>query len=183
MSATQRLHEVGQGLWLDNITRPLLTSGILRRYIDEFAITGLTSNPTIFDHAIWHGADYDAEIRRGLQEGKSGEALFFDLALTDLRQAADLLRPVHQRTNGLDGWVSLELSPLLAYDTARSIASAQWLHAEAGRPNLFIKIPGTPEGVPAIEEAIFIRGRHRTLGRPIAVRSAVYAVSYRRRNA
>ena len=155
MSATQRLHEMGQSLWLDNITRPLLTSGILRRYIDEFAITGLTSNPTIFDHAIRRGADYDAEIRQGLQEGKSGEALFFDLALTDLRQAADLLQPVHERTNGLDGWVSLELSPLLAYDTARSIASAQRLHAEAGRPNFFIKIPGTPQGIPAIEESIF----------------------------
>ena len=155
MNATQRLDEVGQSLWLDDITRPLLTSGTLRRDIDEFSITGLTSNPTIFDHAIRHGADYDAEIRQGLEEDKLGEALFFGLALTDLRQAADLLQPIHERTNGLDGWVSLELSPLLAYDTARSIASAQRLHAEAGRPNLFIKIPGTPEGVPAIEESIF----------------------------
>src|SRR5512135_427769 len=155
MNATQRLHEVGQSLWLDDITRPLLTSGILRRYIDEFSITGLTSNPTIFDHVIRHGADYDAEIRQGLEEGKSGETLFFDLALTDLRQAADLLQPIHERTNGLDGWVSLELSPLLAYDTAQSIAAAERLHAVAGRPNLFVKIPGTPEGVPAIEEAIF----------------------------
>jgi transaldolase len=155
MNALQKLHEAGQSLWLDNITRPLLTSGTLRRYIDEFSLTGLTSNPTIFDHAIRHGADYDAEIRRGAKDGKSGEALFFNLALTDLRQAADLFRPVHERTHGLDGWVSLELSPLLAHDTARSIASAQQLHAEAGRPNLFIKIPGTPEGVPAIEEAIF----------------------------
>src|SRR5262249_38612665 len=155
MNALQGLHEAGQSLWLDNITRPLLTSGTLRRYINEFSITGLTSNPTIFDHAIRHGADYDAEIRQRSKEGKSGEALFFDLALTDLRQAADLFRPVHERTHGLDGWVSLELSPLLAHDTARSIASAQRLHAEAGRPNLFIKIPGTPEGVPAIEEAIF----------------------------
>ena len=155
MNALQRLHEAGQSLWLDNITRPLLTGGTLRRYIDEFSITGLTSNPTIFDHAIRHGADYDAEIRQRSKEGKSGEALFFELALTDLRQAADLFRPVHERTHGLDGWVSLELSPLLAQDTARSIASAQRLHAAAGRPNLFIKIPGTPEGVPAIEEAIF----------------------------
>lgn len=155
MNATRKLSEAGQSLWLDNITRPLLTSGTLRRYIDEFSITGLTSNPTIFDHAIRHGADYDAEIRQGLAEGQSGEPLFFRLALTDLRQAADLFRPAHDRTNGVDGWVSLELSPLLAYDTARSIASAGRLHAEGGRPNLFIKIPGTPAGVPAIEEAIF----------------------------
>ncbi len=154
MNAARRLHGAGQSLWLDNITRPLLASGTLRRYIDEFAITGLTSNPTIFDHAIRHGADYDAEIRQGLRGGKTGETLFFDLALTDLRQAADLLRPVHERTNRLDGWVSLELSPLLAHDTAQSIASAGRLHAAAGRPNLFVKIPGTPEGIPAIEEAI-----------------------------
>jgi transaldolase len=154
MNATWRLHQAGQSLWLDNITRPLLTSGTLRRYIDEFAITGLTSNPTIFDHAIRHGADYDAEIRQRVQEGQSGETLFFGLALTDLRHAADLLQPIHEKTNGLDGWVSLELSPLLAFDTAQSIAAAKRLHAEAGRPNLFVKIPGTPEGVPAIEEAI-----------------------------
>jgi transaldolase len=155
MNATQKLREVGQSLWLDNITRSLLTSGTLRRYIDEFSITGLTSNPTIFDHAIRRGDDYDAEIRRRSEEGRSGEELFFELALTDLRQAADLFEPVHERTNGLDGWVSLELSPSLAHDTARSIAAAERLHAEAGRANLFIKIPGTPEGVPAIEEAIF----------------------------
>jgi transaldolase len=155
MNATEKLHGAGQSLWLDNITRPLLKSGTLRRYIDEFSITGLTSNPTIFDHAIRHGDDYDAEIRERLQQGKEAETLFFNLALTDLRQAADLLRPVHQRTNGVDGWVSLELSPLLAHDTKRSITAAQRLHAEAERPNLFIKIPGTPEGVPAIEEAIF----------------------------
>ncbi len=155
MNVTRRLHEAGQSLWLDNITRSLLSSGTLRRYIDEFSITGLTSNPTIFDRAIRHGNDYDAEIREGLETGKSAEALFFGLALSDLRQAADLLLPVHERTIGLDGWVSLELSPLLAYDTARSIASARRLSTEAGRPNLFIKIPGTPEGVPAIEEAIF----------------------------
>ena len=155
MNATRRLHDAGQSLWLDNITRSLITSGTLRRYIDEFSITGLTSNPTIFDHAITHGTDYDAEIRQKLEEGKSGEALFFDLALTDLRHAADLFQPVHERTNGLDGWVSLEVSPLLAHDTARTIASAKRLYAEARRPNLFIKIPGTPEGIPAIEEAIF----------------------------
>ena len=155
MNATQKLHEAGQSLWLDNITRRLLTSGTLRRYIDEFSITGLTSNPTIFDHAIKNGADYDAEIRQRLEEGRSGEALFFDLALTDLRQAADLFRPVHEQTNGLDGWVSLEVSPLLAYDTARTVAAVARLHVEAGRPNLFIKIPGTPEGLPAIEEATF----------------------------
>ncbi len=155
MNAAQRLHDAGQSVWLDNITRGLLTSGTLRRYIEEFSITGLTSNPTIFDHAIRNGTDYDAEIRRRLADGEAGEALFLDLALTDLRQAADLFRPIHERTNGLDGWVSLELSPLLAHDTAQSIASAKRLHAEAGRPNLFIKIPGTPEGVPAIEEAIF----------------------------
>jgi transaldolase len=155
MNATRRLHDAGQSLWLDNITRSLITSGTLRRYIDEFSITGLTSNPTIFDHAITHGTDYDAEIRQKLEEGKSGETLFFDLALTDLRHAADLFQPVHERTNGLDGWVSLEVSPLLAHDTARTIASAKRLYAEARRPNLFIKIPGTPEGIPAIEEAIF----------------------------
>jgi transaldolase len=155
MNATRRLHDAGQSLWLDNITRSLITSGTLRRYIDEFSITGLTSNPTIFDHAITHGTDYDAEIRQKLEEGKSGEAMFFDLALTDLQHAADLFQPVHERTNGLDGWVSLEVSPLLAHDTARTIASAKRLYAEARRPNLFIKIPGTPEGIPAIEEAIF----------------------------
>jgi transaldolase len=155
MNATQKLRDIGQSLWLDNITRGLLTSGILRRYRDEFAVTGLTSNPTIFDHALRHGTDYDAEIRQKLKESRSPEELFLALALSDLRQAADLFRPIHDRTNGLDGWVSLELSPLLAYDTARSIAEAKRLHAEAGRPNFFIKIPGTPQGVPAIEEAIF----------------------------
>src|SRR6516165_5639392 len=155
MNATHRLHEAGQSLWLDNITRAIVTGGLLRRYIDEFSITGLTSNPTIFDHAIAHGTDYDAEIHRNLADGRSGEALFFDLALEDLRQAADLFRPAYERTNGLDGWVSLEVSPLLAHDTARTVASAERLHAAAGRPILFIKIPGTPEGGPAIEEAIF----------------------------
>jgi transaldolase len=155
MNATQKLHDIGQSLWLDNITRGLLTSGTLRRYRDEFAVTGLTSNPTIFDHAIRHGTDYDAEISGQLKEARSPEQVFFALALTDLRQAADLFRPVHDRTNGLDGWVSLELSPVLAYDTAKSIAEAKRLHAAAGRPNFFIKIPGTPQGILAIEESIF----------------------------
>ena len=155
MKATQKLHDLGQSLWLDNITRGLLTSGTLRRYRDEFAVTGLTSNPTIFDHAVRHGTDYDAEMRQKLKGTRSPEELFLALALTDLRQAADLFRPIHDRTNGVDGWVSLELSPLLAYDTARSIAEARRLHAEAGRSNFFIKIPGTPQGIPAIEESIF----------------------------
>jgi transaldolase len=155
VKATQTLHEMGQSLWLDNITRNLLVSGTLRRYIDEFSVTGLTSNPTIFDHAIKNSADYDDAIRQKLVEGKSGEALFFELALEDLKQAADLFRPIHEQTNGVDGWVSLEVSPLLAHDTAGSLAAAKELHARAARPNLFIKIPGTKEGVPAIEEAIF----------------------------
>jgi transaldolase len=155
MQATGTLHDIGQSLWLDNISRGLLTSGTLRRYRDAFAVTGLTSNPTIFDHAMRHGTDYDAEMRQKLKETSSPEELFVALALTDLRQAADLFRPIHDRTNGVDGWVSLELSPLLAYDTAKSIAEAKRLYAEAGRPNFFIKIPGTPQGIPAIEEAIF----------------------------
>jgi transaldolase len=155
MKATQKLHDIGQSLWLDNITRGLLTSGTLRRYREEFAVTGLTSNPTIFDHALRHGTDYDAEMSGKLRQARSPEELFFALALTDLRQAADLFRPIHDRTNGVDGWVSLELSPLLAYDTAKSIGEAKRLHAEAGRPNFFIKIPGTPQGVGAIEESIF----------------------------
>ena len=155
MKATQKLHEMGQSLWLDNITRGLLTSGTLHRYIQELSVTGLTSNPTIFDHAIKNSHDYDDAIRQKLKEGKSGEALFFELALEDLRQAADLFRPIHDQTDGVDGWVSLEVSPLLAHDTAGTLAAAKALHARAGRPNLFIKIPGTKEGLPAIEEAIF----------------------------
>ena len=155
MKATQLLHNLGQSLWLDNITRDLLTSGTLKRYIDELSVTGLTSNPTIFDHAIKNSSAYDLAIRAGLAKGKSGEALFFDLALEDLTQAADLFRPIYDRTNGVDGWVSLEVSPLLAYDTATTLAAAKELHARAGRPNLLIKIPGTKEGLPAIEEAIF----------------------------
>jgi transaldolase len=149
------LHDLGQSLWLDNITRGLLTSGTLARHIEEFSVTGLTSNPTIFDKAIKDAGFYDAAIRRKSAEGKSGEALFFELALEDLTQAADLFRPVHDATGGLDGWVSLELSPLLAHDTAGSVKAAAQLHRRAQRPNLFIKIPGTPQGVPAIEEAIF----------------------------
>src|SRR5664280_601784 len=155
MKATQQLHEMGQSLWLDNITRGLLTSGTLHRYIQEFSVTGLTSNPTIFDHAIKNSHGYDDAIRRKVEDGQSGEALFFELALEDLRQAADLLRPIHDKTNGVDGWVSLEVSPLLANDTAATIAAARKLHLQAERPNLFIKIPGTKEGLPAIEEAIF----------------------------
>ena len=155
MKATQNLHDLGQSLWLDNITRNLLKTGVLRRYIDELSVTGLTSNPTIFDHAIKNSSDYDSAIKSKLAEGKSGEKLFFELALEDLTQAADLFRPIHDRTCGVDGWVSLEVSPLLAHDTKSTIAVAKELHARAGRPNLLIKIPGTPEGLPAIEEAIF----------------------------
>ena len=155
MKATQILHDLGQSLWLDNITRDLLTSGTLRHYIDDLSVTGLTSNPTIFDHAIKNSTAYDAAIRKKLAEGKSGERLFFELALEDITQAADLFRPIWERTDGVDGWVSLEVSPLLAYDTASTLAAAKDLHARAGRPNVFIKIPGTKEGIPAIEEAIF----------------------------
>jgi transaldolase len=155
MKATKRLHDLGQSLWLDNITRGLLSKGTLRRYIDELSVTGLTSNPTIFDHAVKNTDFYDDAIVRKLQEGKSGEALFFELALEDLTRAADLFRPIHEATGGLDGWVSLEVSPLLAYDTASSIKEASELHSRAKRPNLFIKIPGTREGLPAIEETIF----------------------------
>ena len=155
MKLTQRLHDLGQSLWLDNITRELLDSGGLRRYIDEFSITGLTSNPTIFDQAIGSGDAYDAGIRDKLKAGKSGEALFIELALEDLRRAADLFRPVFTATQGVDGWVSMEVSPLLAADTQGSVAAAAQIHAQAARDNLFVKIPGTPEGVRAIEESIF----------------------------
>lgn len=155
MTATQQLRHLGQSLWLDNITRPLLNSGTLKRYIDDWSITGLTSNPTIFDHAIRNSSVYDNPIREKLQHGESPEPLFFELALDDLTRAADLFRPVFDRTSGVDGWVSLEVSPLLAYDTAKTVASAKELSARAQRPNLFIKIPGTKEGLPAIEESIF----------------------------
>ncbi|MGH7987602.1 MAG: transaldolase [Candidatus Binataceae bacterium] len=155
MKATKILHEAGQSLWLDNITRALLNSGGLKRYIDELSLTGLTSNPTIFDHAIKNSRDYDDEILKKASAGLEGEALFFEMALEDLRRAADLFAPVHQRTNGVDGWVSLEVSPKLAFDTAATIVAVKDLHRRAARPNLFLKIPGTREGVPAIEEAIF----------------------------
>jgi transaldolase len=155
MNATRRLHDAGQSLWLDHITRGLLTGGELARYIRDLSVTGLTSNPTIFDNAIRHGAEYDSAIRTKLASGRSGEDLFFDLALEDLTQAADLFRPIHDATNRVDGWVSLEVSPKLAYDTASTIAAAKDLSARAARPNLFIKIPGTRDGIPAIEECIF----------------------------
>src|SRR5499427_88233 len=155
MKATKLLHELGQSLWLDNITRDLLDSGTLQRYIDDLSVTGLTSNPTIFDHAIKNSASYDKTIRQKLAKGESGEQLFFDVALEDLTRAADHFLPIFERSNGVDGWVSLEVSPLLAYDTKSTLAAAKELHGRAARPNLFIKIPGTKEGVPAIEEAIF----------------------------
>lgn len=155
MQATQQLHDLGQSLWLDNITRELLTSGTLRRYIDEFSITGLTSNPTIFDLAIRNGNLYDDSIREKTAQAKAVEELFFELAFEDLHQAADLFRPIYDSTNGVDGFVSLEVSPLLAYDTTRTITKVAQLHAQSKRPNVLIKIPGTPEGVPAIEESTF----------------------------
>jgi transaldolase len=155
MSATRDLHRLGQSLWLDNITRELLTRGTLARYIDELSVTGLTSNPTIFDRAVSGGSDYDQAIRRLAAAGLSGESLFFELALDDLTRAADLLAPVHERTAGVDGWVSLEVSPKLAHDTSATVSAARILYEKAARPNLFVKIPGTSEGLPAIEEAIF----------------------------
>ena len=155
MNATKLLHDLGQSIWLDNITRDLLDSGTLKRYIDELSVTGLTSNPTIFDHAIKSSSAYDAAIATGLRSGKTGEDLFFELALDDLKRAAAHFRPIHDRTDGVDGWVSLEVSPLLAYDTASTVRAAKDLSARAAQPNLFIKIPGTKEGLPAIEETIF----------------------------
>src|SRR5262245_27740557 len=155
MNATRTLRDLGQSLWLDNVTRALLNSGTLQRYIDELSVTGLTSNPTIFDHAIKNSSDYDADIAGKAHSAKSREDLFFDLALTDLTRAAELFRPIHERTDRVDGWVSLEVSPLLAHDTARTVAAARDLHSRGGVPNLFIKIPGTKEGLPAIEAAGF----------------------------
>src|ERR1700746_3072062 len=155
MKPTGQLNQLGQSIWLDNITRELLDSGTLKRYIEELSVTGLTSNPTIFNLAIHNSTAYDSDIRKRLAEGKSGETLFFELALEDLTRAADLFRPIHDRTNGVDGGVSLEVSPLLAFDTAKTLAAAKDLHARAARPNLLIKIPGTKEGLPAIEDAIF----------------------------
>jgi transaldolase len=154
MKATQQLHDLGQSLWLDNITRDLLDNGTLKRYIDDLSVTGLTSNPTIFEHAISKSSSYDAEVRRLMKTGISGEELFFELALQDLTRAADLFASVHERTAGVDGFVSLELSPLLAYDTKKSVSAAKLLHGKGNRPNLFIKIPGTSNGASAIEESI-----------------------------
>jgi transaldolase len=155
MKPTQALHDLGQSLWLDNVTRELLSSGTLQRYIDELSVTGLTSNPTIFDHAIKKSTAYDEDIARKATSAKSGEDLFFDLALADLTRAADLFKPVFTRTDGVDGWGSLEVSPLLAHDTNSTLEAARNLHQRGAKPNLFIKIPGTPEGLPAIEAAIF----------------------------
>ena len=155
MKATRQLHELGQSLWLDNITREILDNGTLQRYIDDLSVTGLTSNPTIFYNAVKSSAAYDSAIRDRSQQGKSSEELFFELALEDITRAARLFRPVHERTAGVDGWVSLEVSPLLAHDAATTIPVAKDLHARGGVPNLYIKIPGTPEGLPAVEEAIF----------------------------
>jgi len=155
MKPTRTLHDEGQSLWLDNITRDLLNTGTLKRYIDELSVTGLTSNPTIFDHAIKNSSTYDTAIRNKARDGKSGEDLFFELALEDVTRAADLFRPIWERTHGVDGWVSLEVSPVLAHDTRSTLEAARSLYTRAGRRNLFIKIPGTKEGLPAIEEAIF----------------------------
>jgi transaldolase len=155
MKATQQLHDLGQSLWLDNITREILDNGTLKRYIDDLSVTGLTSNPTIFDHAMTHGNSYDKEIAKLMSSGLSTEDAFFEMAIEDLRRAADLFAPIHQRTATVDGWVSLEVSPLLAYDAKTTVEVAKTLHQKAARPNLFIKIPGTPEGRAAIEEAIF----------------------------
>jgi transaldolase len=155
MKGTERLHGLGQSLWLDYISRDLLNSGKLKRYIDEFSVTGLTSNPTIFDQAINNSTAYDAAIRLHSHESSSAEELFFAVALEDISRAAELFRSVHERTNRVDGWVSLELSPLLAHDSVRSVSAARELFRRAGLPNLFIKIPGTKEGLGAIEESIF----------------------------
>jgi transaldolase len=155
MKGTERLRDAGQSIWLDNITRALLTSGTLERYIREFSVTGLTSNPTILDHAIKNSEDYDAAVLERIAAGNTGEEIFFELALEDLTRAADLFRPIHEATNRVDGWVSIEVSPKLADDTAATLAQAKALHAKAARPNLFVKIPGTKSGIPAIEEATF----------------------------
>jgi transaldolase len=155
VTTTRALNDLGQSLWLDNITRDLLEKGTLKRYIEELEVTGLTSNPTIFDHAIAHSDAYDGEIRKLGGAGLSADAIFFELALQDLARAADLFAPIHARTAGVDGFVSLEVSPLLAHDTARTIQQAKELHRRAARQNLLIKIPGTKEGLPAIEEAVF----------------------------
>jgi transaldolase len=152
---TQKLRDLGQRLWLDNITRDLLKSGTLARYISELSVTGLTSNPTVFEHAIGNSALYEDPIRQMAARGLDGEDIFFELALEDLKQAAELFGPVHRASGGADGWVSLEISPLLANDTGKTVKAASLLHARADCSNLFIKIPGTPEGIPAIEQSIF----------------------------
>jgi transaldolase len=152
-SPTAALRSLGQSLWLDNITRTMLDDGTLARYVRDLSVTGLTSNPTIYNLAVKKSAAYDAAIAAGAARDRSPEELFFDLALEDLGRAADIFRPIHEQTGGLDGWVSLEVSPRLAYDTASTMAAARELHARAARPNLFIKIPGTAAGLPAIEEA------------------------------
>ncbi len=154
MTANQQLHDLGQSLWIDNITREMLNTGTLARYIDELYVTGLTSNPSIFDKAVGAGSDYDEDIGALFKEGKRGEALFFEIAIADLQHAADLFAGVHERTSGVDGFVSLEVSPTVANDTEASIAMAADLHARAARPNVFIKIPGTPAGLPAITETV-----------------------------
>src|SRR4051794_11511403 len=155
MKAVRQLHELGQSLWLDNITRQLIKEGGLARYIEQYYVTGLTSNPTIFDEAIGAGDAYDAAIREKASAGMSGESLFKELALEDLRVAADMFRPVYESTGGVDGWVSMEVSPMLAADTRGTIEAARQIHQHAERPNLLVKIPGTAEGIGAIEEAIF----------------------------
>jgi len=155
MKLTRTLHDLGQSLWLDNINRQLLNSGTLQHYIEELSVTGLTSNPTIFDHAIKNSTDYDGDISQHASSAKSVEDIFFGLALADLTRAAELFEPIFSRTDGVDGWVSLELSPLLAHDTNRTLAAVRNLHQRGGKANLFIKIPGNAEGLPAIEAAIF----------------------------
>ena len=155
MKATQKLHDLGQSLWLDNITRGILDDGTLKGYIDDLSVTGLTSNPTIFDKAITEGEDYNEQVAELREKGLEGEDIFFEVAITDLRRAADLFKPIHDETDGVDGYVSLEVSPELANDTAATTKQAAELHGKAERENLYIKIPGTPEGLPAIEESIF----------------------------
>ena len=155
LKANQKLHELGQHLWLDHITCDLLNSGTLEKYIESLSVTGLTFNPGVFNCAVKNSAAYDAAIQQKLKQGKIGEDLFYELALEDLRRAADLLRPIHDRTGGVDGWVSLEVSPLMAHDTEYTLAAAMDLYTREWRPNFFIKIPGTSAGLPAVEEAIF----------------------------
>lgn len=153
MRATQQLSNLGQSLWLDNITRAMLDDGTIRSYVDEYSVTGLTSNPSIFDSAIGTGA-YDEAIAASIARGQSNEEIFFEIAVADLRRAADLFAASHERTAGVDGWVSLEVSPLLAYDADATVSAARSIHRRVDRPNLLVKIPGTTEGLGAIEECI-----------------------------